>query len=108
MTEEITKKYFTIGEVAEQLGESTSLIRFWEKEFHQLKPGKTSKGTRKYAAKDIELLKYIHYLVKQKGYTLEGAKEALRKGEKTENKAAILAKLIEVKQFLTELKKQLP
>jgi hypothetical protein len=107
MTDAIEKKYFTIGDVAEILNEAPSLIRFWEKEFTQLKPNKTEKGTRKYTQKDIELIQYIHYLVKQKGYTLEGAKEALRNDKKTANKAELIAKLNEVRDFLIQLKQQL-
>lgn len=105
--DEIEKSYYSIGEVAEKIGEAPSLIRFWEKEFKQLKPSKTQKGTRKYSLKDIELIQYIHYLVKQKGYTLEGAKEALKKGEQVNDKAAMVSKLTEVKDFLTRLKDQL-
>ncbi len=107
MTDEIEKKYFTIGDVSEMLGEAPSLIRFWEKEFTQLKPNKTEKGTRKYTQKDIELIKYIHYLVKQKGYTLDGAKEALRNDKKANNKAELVTKLTEVRDFLMQLKQQL-
>jgi DNA-binding transcriptional MerR regulator len=107
MLDEIQKQYYTIGEVAAKLGEAASLIRFWETEFPQLKPLKTSKGTRKYSLKDIELLQYIHYLVKQKGYTLEGAKEALKDEKKMANKAELVAKLKEVREFLTQLKQQL-
>ena len=107
MTDEIEKKYFTIGDVSEILGEAPSLIRFWEKEFTQLKPNKTEKGTRKYTQKDIELLKYIHYLVKQKGYTLDGAKEALRNEKKATQKAELVNKLSEVRDFLMQLKQQL-
>lgn len=107
MTDAIEKKYFTIGDVAEILNEAPSLIRFWEKEFTQLKPNKTEKGTRKYTQRDIELIQYIHYLVKQKGYTLEGAKEALRNDKKTANKAELIAKLKEVRDFLMQLKQQL-
>lgn len=107
MTETITKKYYTIGEVAEMLGEAPSLIRFWEKEFTQLKPEKTEKGTRKYAEKEIELIRFIHYLVKTKGYTLDGAKEALRNQHKTANKVQLLAKLNELRDFLSDLKQKL-
>jgi DNA-binding transcriptional MerR regulator len=107
MTDEIAKKYFTIGDVAEMIGEAPSLIRFWEKEFTQLKPNKTEKGTRKYTQKDIELIKYIYYLVKQKGYTLDGAKEALRNEKKASNKAELVTKLTEVRDFLMQLKQQL-
>ena len=107
MTDIIDKKYFTIGEVAAMIGESTSLIRFWEKEFAVLKPLKTEKGTRKYDAKAIELIKYIHYLVKQKGYTLEGAKDALRKDQHAEGRAEVIAKLNDIKSFLVGLKESI-
>ena len=107
MTDEIAKKYFTIGDVAEMIGEAPSLIRFWEKEFTQLKPNKTEKGTRKYTQKDMELSKYIYYLVKQKGYTLDGAKEALCNEKKSSNKAELVTKLTEVRDFLMQLKQQL-
>lgn len=107
MTEEIEKSYYTIGEAAAMLNEATSLVRFWEKEFPQLKPAKTEKGTRKYSKKDIELLKLIHHLVKEKGYTLEGAKEALKDQQKTTEKAELLARLKGVKAFLEELKEKL-
>ena len=107
MSNEISKTFYSIGEVAEMIGESTSLIRFWEKEFTALKPHKTERGTRKYSLKDIELIKYIHYLVKQKGYTLDGAKEALRKDQHSLSKAEVIAKLNDVKSFLIQLKQNI-
>lgn len=107
MSDQIEKKFYTIGEVAEMIGEATSLIRFWEKEFTALKPHKTDRGTRKYSAKDIELIKYIHYLVKQKGYTLDGAKEALRKDQHAVSRAEVIAKLNDVKSFLIQLKQNI-
>jgi DNA-binding transcriptional MerR regulator len=75
---EIEKLYFSIGEVAEMFEVNTSLIRFWEKEFPQLHPKKNTRGNRVYSKKDIELFRKIHHLVKEKGFTLEGAKNALR------------------------------
>jgi len=81
---EIEKLFYSIGEIAIMLNISSSMIRFWEKEFNQLKPKKSSSGTRQYSKADIELIKKIHHLVKQKGFTLEGAKKALQ--TKTENK----------------------
>ena len=104
MSNEISKTFYSISEVAEIIGEAPSLIRFWEKEFTVLKPLKTEKGTRKYDAKSIELIKYIHYLVKQKGYTLEGAKDALRKDQHIGGRAEVIAKLNDVKAFLTQLR----
>lgn len=103
----IEKTYYTIGEVSTLLGEAPSLIRFWEKEFAQLKPSKTGKGTRKYDKKDIELLQLIHHLVKEKGYTLDGARDFLRTKNRVPEKAAILSRLKEVKSFLEELNAKL-
>lgn len=107
MSEHIEKSFYTIGEVAKMLGEATSLVRFWEKEFHQLKPKKNEKGVRKYMPKDVELLQLIHHLVKEKGYTLDGAKEALKKQQKVANQAELISKLKDVKRFLETIKKHL-
>ena len=77
-----------MGEVADMFEVNASLIRFWEKEFPQLHPRKNNRGNRVYSKKDIELFKNIHHLVKDKGFTLEGAKNALRtKVEPTTNEA---------------------
>ena len=72
------KLYYTIGEVSKAFNVNASLIRFWEKEFEILKPKKNSKGTRRYSSIDVENFQTIHHLVKEKGYTLEGAKEQLK------------------------------
>ncbi|MFY8021471.1 MAG: MerR family transcriptional regulator [Bacteroidia bacterium] len=105
--DEIEKLYFTIGEVAEELKLSPSLIRFWEKEFSELSPRKTSKGTRKYSKEDKETIKLIYQLVKVEGHTLSGAKEKLKIKNKLADKSAITDKLLNLKQFLSELKEQL-
>lgn len=105
--EEIPKTLYTIGEVAEMMGEAPSLIRFWEKEFPQLKPFKSEKGTRKYTQADVQLLKLIHHLVKRKGMTLEGARQYLKKQHNTGQQAELLEKLENVKRFLVELKQSL-
>jgi DNA-binding transcriptional MerR regulator len=76
----VEKLYWSIGEVAEQLEVNTSLIRYWEKEFGSLRPKRTGRGDRLYTTKDIEHLKRIQHLVKEKGFTLQGAKEQLRNG----------------------------
>ncbi|MDZ4666725.1 MAG: MerR family transcriptional regulator [bacterium] len=104
----VDKSQFTIGEVAEQLGVSASLIRFYEKEFPQLKPRKTLGGTRKFNADDILLLKKIYQLIKVEGYTIPGAKDRLREKPNTPNSIdEIKLKLTDIKNFLTELKNQL-
>jgi DNA-binding transcriptional MerR regulator len=105
--EQITKLYYTIGEVAEMLNEAPSLIRFWEKEFSVLKPSKTEKGTRKYSQKDIRLLRLIHHLVKEKGYTLQGAADHIKQQSNIEETAQIVDSLKRVRGFLAEIKKKL-
>ena len=102
------KIHYTIGEVSEILGEAPSLIRFWEKEFVQLKPQKTAKGIRKYSQKDIQLLKLIHHLIKEKGMTLEGARTYLKHQPNQDAQAELLNKLNGIKDFLTQLKKAIP
>jgi DNA-binding transcriptional MerR regulator len=105
--EQITKTYFTIGEVSAMLHEAPSLIRFWEKEFTVLKPEKSTKGTRKYTQKDIQLLKLIHYLVKQKGYTLQGAAEYIKQQSDIETNARLVDSLSKIREFLVTLKTRL-
>lgn len=77
------KLYWTIGEVAEMFDVNTSLIRFWEKEFEVIKPHKNKKGNRLFTKPDIDSFRMIYYLVKERGFTLEGARKKLR-GSKDE------------------------
>lgn len=74
----LTKLYYSIGEVADMFNVNTSLIRFWEKEFTALKPKKNNKGNRLFTPKEILKIQSIYILVKENGYTLEGAKKALK------------------------------
>ena len=71
------KRYYTIGEVADAFGVNSSLIRFWEKEFNKLNPKKNSKGDRRYTPADVAYIELIFNLVKERGFTLEGAKQEL-------------------------------
>jgi DNA-binding transcriptional MerR regulator len=71
------KLYYSIGEVSEAFDVNPSLIRFWEKEFEHLTPKKNARGTRKFTARDIDKIELIHYLVKERGFTLEGAKKEI-------------------------------
>ena len=80
----IERIYWTIGEVAEQLGVNTSLLRYWEKEFGVLRPKRTGKGDRLYTKDDITKIREIQVLLKEKGFTIVGAKEQLRAAKKTE------------------------
>lgn len=75
---EPTKLYYTIGEVSKMFNVNASLIRFWETEFSILKPKKNNKGNRLFTPSDIENLKKIFHLVKERGYTLDGAKKELK------------------------------
>lgn len=105
----IEKKYYTIGEVASMLKVATSLIRFWESEFDILKPKKNRKGNRQFTKEDIDNVKFIYHLVKEKGYTLQGAKETIRNGVAVpQDKIAAIDSLKNIRAFLVELKKQLP
>ncbi len=102
------KLYYSIGEVAELFEVNASLIRFWEKEFDILKPQKNKKGNRIYTLKDIDDLRIIYHLVKERGYTLEGAREKIRKNrEDVERKVEITDTLNHVREFLLEIRKEL-
>ncbi|OIP01275.1 MAG: MerR family transcriptional regulator [Bacteroidetes bacterium CG2_30_33_31] len=103
------KVYYAIGEVAELFNVNTSLVRFWEKEFDILKPRKNKKGNRLFTQKDLDNLYIIYNLVKERGYTLQGAKEMLKseKIDDTTKKIEIVNSLEKVKSFLLELKNEL-
>jgi len=105
---EITKLYYSISEVATMFNVNSSLIRFWEKEFDIIKPRKNKKGNRLFTQKDIDNFHVIFHLVKERGYTLEGAKKKLKSNrDETINHADIVARLKTVRGFLVELKDQL-
>jgi DNA-binding transcriptional MerR regulator len=102
------KRYYKIGEVAKAFNVNASLIRFWDKEFDVLKPKKNNKGNRLFTQEDIKNLQLIYHLVKEKGFTLDGAKNKLKENpEKVTNNHAIIARLQAVKTELTEIKNQL-
>jgi DNA-binding transcriptional MerR regulator len=102
------KLYYSIGEVARMFDVNSSLIRFWEKEFEVLAPQKNTRGKRLYTVKDIENLKLVYHLVKEKGYTLQGAKEFIKnKKEDVESDLELLTTLKEVRSFLLKLKEEL-
>lgn len=120
---QLTKLYYTIGEVADMFSVNTSLIRFWEKEFNLIQPKKSKKGNRMFTPKDIENFNKIYHLVKTNGYTLEGAKKALKsKQTVTDSKEStnsnqqltealevnysLVQKLEEIKQKLIRLKNE--
>lgn len=102
------KLYYNIGEVATAFDVNTSLIRFWEKEFDVLKPKKNAKGNRKFTPTDIKNLELIFHLVKERGFTLEGAKTHLKENkQKTLDRFEIIRKLETVKSTLLKIKNQL-
>ena len=102
------KRYYGIGEVARAFEVNTSLIRFWEKEFDALKPKKNAKGNRKFTPEDIKNLKLIFHLVKERGFTLDGAKTHLKENrQKTLSNFEIIDKLEKVKAELIKIKEQL-
>lgn len=102
------KLYYGIGEVANAFKVNASLIRFWEKEFDVIKPKKNAKGNRKFTPQDIKNLGLIYHLVKERGFTLEGAKTHLKEeSHKTLTNFEIIRKLETIKSTLTQLKKQL-
>ncbi len=102
------KRYYGIGEVARAFDVNTSLIRFWEKEFDVIQPKKNAKGNRKFTPKDVQNIQLIYHLVKERGFTLEGAKTHLREEkQKTLNNFEIIQKLERIKSELTKIKNQL-
>ncbi len=102
------KRYYGIGEVAKAFDVNTSLIRFWEKEFDVLQPKKNAKGNRKFTPEDIKNLQLIYHLVKERGFTLEGAKIHLKEErKKTLSNFEIIQKLEKVKAELIKIKSQL-
>jgi len=105
---EIEKIYYSIGEVAEQFNVAPSLIRFWESEFELIQPKKNRKGNRQFTKEDIENVRTIYHLVKQKGFTLQGAKEMLRNDtQSVKDKMEIYDSLKKIRQFLVEVRDKL-
>ena len=105
---EIEKRYYTIGEVADDLGVATSLIRFWESEFDIIKPRKNRKGNRQFTKDDVKNVKLIYHLVKEKGYTLNGAREFIKSDVNAAvGKIDMLDSLKNIRAFLTQLKDEL-
>ena len=101
------KQYYPIGDVAAMFKESTSLIRYWENEFPILKPKKNKKGDRFFRPEDVKNLKLIHHLLRERKYTIEGAREFLKNNKSAGEKHEIIESLEKVKLFLLELKNNL-
>ncbi|MCO5284951.1 MAG: MerR family transcriptional regulator [Chitinophagaceae bacterium] len=106
--EELFKKsYYPIGQVAKMFGEQTSLIRFWENEFKMLKPRKNRKGDRHFRPEDVKMLYLINHLLRERKYTIEGAKEYLKNEKAALQKFELIASLEKLKLFLTQFKENL-
>lgn len=102
------KLYYSIGEVAEMFGVNESLLRYWEKEFDIIKPRKNAKGTRSYRKEDIESIRLVYHLVKEKGLTLDGAKKKLKDNREGVSKNhEIVARLQNLREELLGMKAEL-
>ena len=101
------KSYYNIGAVSEMFKVNQSLIRYWENEFDILKPKKNGKGDRFFRPEDVKNLKLIYHLLRERKYTIEGAKDFLKKNKKADLKFAMIESLKNLKSFLHELKANL-
>lgn len=105
---ETEKTYYTINEVAEMFNVNASLLRYWEKEFSQIKPYKNKKGDRRFTRQDIDTIRTIYTLTKEKGYTLQGAKDVLKQEKKEEStNKEVVKRLKKLKERLLEIQKEL-
>ena len=103
-----SKLYYTIGEVAEMFNVNASTIRYWEQQFSVLRPRKNKKGNRLFTDRDIRYIRVIYNLVKEQGYTLDGARNALKENlDEYEERAMVMNTLAHARNFLVELDKQL-
>jgi len=101
---QIEKIYYSIGEVAKSFNVNPSLIRFWEKEFDIIKPKKNGKGNRLFTNEDIEQIKLIYFLVKEKGMTLKGAKQSLKRNrQKTVDNYELSDRLKKIRNIMMEI-----
>ena len=102
------KRYYSIGELAKAFDVNASLIRFWDKEFDEINPKKNAKGDRMFRPDDVKTLQLIYHLVKERGFTLEGAKVHLKENKKKSlDNFEIISKLDGVKMQLLNLNKEL-
>lgn len=107
-TDKELKLYYSIGEVAQMFGVNESLLRFWEKEFPQLNPKKAGRNIRQYRKEDIEVLKLIYHLVKERGMTLTGARQRLKDNkENTLRNFEIVERLKGIREELVSMRNAL-
>ncbi|RYU92028.1 MerR family transcriptional regulator [Mucilaginibacter terrigena] len=106
--DDITKKYYSMGEVSAMFGVKQSLLRFYENEFDVLTPKKNKKGNRYFTPEDLENFKIIFHLIREKGYTIQGAKDHLKNNLKgTRDSQRVIESLESMKKFLLEVRDQL-
>nr|AOE11668.1 transcriptional regulator, MerR family [uncultured bacterium]CBL87100.1 MerR family transcriptional regulator [uncultured Flavobacteriia bacterium] len=107
-TNDWTKNYYSIGEVAKIFNLNTSALRFWEKEFPELNPKKNSRGVRKYTPENMEVVRKIHHLIKDRGFTIKGARKKYKtNSSETINTEELVNRLLAIKNSMETLKKQL-
>ena len=99
------KLYYSIGEIAEAFDVNPSLIRFWEKEFEILTPKKNTRGIRKFTVQDIDKIELIHFLVKERGFTLEGAKKEINSQNSSQHQ--IVRRLKSIREELFRIRENL-
>lgn len=108
MAREDLKLFYSISEVAQMFGVNESLLRYWEKEFPQITPKKGSRGIRQYRKEDVETIRLIYHLVKEKGMTLPGARQKLKDNkETTVRNFEIINRLKEIREELLAMKNAL-
>ncbi len=102
------KLYYSISEVAKKFGINESTLRFWEKEFPQLTPKKAGRGVRQYRKEDLEMVKFIYYLVKERGMTIPGARQRMKDNkEATQRNFEVVEQLKSIREELLDMKKAL-
>lgn len=108
MPDSLNKKFYRIGDVAEILNLPQPTLRYWEKEFSELRPRRNEGGTRLYTPNDIEILRVIKFLVKEKGLTIEGAREHMRRNRRSIDRThRTIRRLQQIRARLLELEKAL-
>ncbi|MFB1003822.1 MAG: MerR family transcriptional regulator [Bacteroidia bacterium] len=102
------KLYYSISEVSKHLDVASSLLRYWETEFNTINPKRNARGKRFYTNADIEEIQRVYLLVKEKGHTLQGAKDKIKADKKNiDSNVEVIEKLQNIKHFLTKLKKEI-
>lgn len=101
------KLYYSIGEVAERLGVNASQLRFWESEFKHIKPNKNSRGERRFTKDNIRQLEEVEYLLKERGFTIEGARKEIMQAKKpVVGKEEVINRLKMVRERLEKMMKE--